>query len=125
MSKFQHSRIRTGSALEPMTSVDVVEVAPDMAQHAASERCPSAEPVEATGLQDRRAVERLVANPLAINESATWLDSFGRTIASPALNIRARCDVIGMVTLCGMNLAGVFVVGCCAVGADAPGSVSG
>src|SRR5690349_13839436 len=73
----------------------------------------------------RRAVERLVANPSAVNESAPGLHSFGRTIAAPALNIRSRCNIFGMVRLCGMNLPGVFVVGCCIVGADAAGSISG
>src|SRR5690349_6488049 len=73
----------------------------------------------------RRAVEQLVANPSAVNESAPGLHSFGRTIAAPALNIRSRCNIFGMVRLCGMNLPGVFVVGCCIVGADAAGSISG
>src|SRR5271166_577063 len=63
----------------------------------------------------------LVANPLAIDESAPLLHRLGRTVAAPALNMRARRDFVRVVVvrLCGMNLAGVFVVGSRSVGADA------
>jgi hypothetical protein len=66
-----------------------------------------------------------VANPSTIDKSTPRLHGLGCAIAAPALNIRTRCRFGRMVRLCGMNLPGVFVVGCRSVGADAAGSVSG
>src|SRR5664279_871561 len=70
------------------------------------------------------ALPRLVANPFAINESAPRFYSLGRTVAVPPLNTLARCYLVRMVRLSGMNRPGIFVIGCRSVGANAAGSVS-
>jgi hypothetical protein len=67
----------------------------------------------------------LVADPSAIHESAPLLHALGRTIAAPALGMRAWCDFVRMVRLGSVSLPCVFVVGCRSVGADAALSISG
>src|SRR4051794_21644445 len=67
----------------------------------------------------RRTTTPLVTDPSAVNESAARLHGLGRAVAPPALNIRARRDFTQMIGLSGMNLAGVLVIGCRAIGADA------
>src|SRR3954467_3611230 len=64
----------------------------------------------------------LVANTLAINESAPWFHGLGRTVAVPAFNIPARCYFIRAITVGRMNFSGIFVISCRSVGANAAGS---
>src|SRR3954453_3022276 len=67
----------------------------------------------------------LVADPPAIYESTSRLHGLGRTIAAPALRMRAWYDFVGMVRLRSVCHPRVFVVGCRSVRADAAGSVGG
>jgi hypothetical protein len=47
--------------------------------------------------------QELVADPSAVYESAPRLDGLGRTIAAPALGMRARRDFARMVRLCSVS----------------------